>query len=268
MNVRILAASTMVLSALPASAQQAVPTTQPAVLNIIREIEKPGHFAAHYQTEVRWAALNRSNNYPAMLLALSSVSGPKEVWWVSTFTGMDALGKADAFGMDNPSYTAAVGKIAMEDGEHLTNSISTQLEASRAASYGTFPDVRSQRVYQILTVTTRPGGEAAFIDVAQRFAALMSAKGIPASWRSYQVVAGAPSGTFMVFSSYTSWDAVEASRKAIVSVMAESNSADVQALNKATRDGIVSMNSRYFTVSPGMSLVPKEWLSDPFWSAK
>jgi hypothetical protein len=96
----------------------------------------------------------------------------------------------------------------------------------------------------------------------------MSAKGIPASWRSYQVVAGAPGGTFMVFSSYTSWDAVEASRKAIVSVMAESNSADVQALNKAMRDGIVSTNTRYFTVSPGMSLVPKEWLSDPFWAAK
>jgi len=141
-------------------------------------------------------------------------------------------------------------------------------EAARAASYGTFPDVRSQRVYEILTITTRPGGEAAFFDIAQRFAALMSAKGIPASWRSYQVVAGAPGGTFMVFSSYTSWDAVEASRKAIVSVMAESNSADVQALNKAMRDGIVSMNTRYFTVSPGMSLVPKEWLSDPFWGGK
>jgi len=268
MNVRILAASTMVLAALPASAQQAVPTTQPAVINIVREIEKPGHFGAHYQTEVRWTALNRTNNFPATLLALVATSGVPEVWWVASYTGMDALGKTSAFGQDNPTYTAAVSKIAVEDGEHLTNTITTQLEAARVASHGNFPDIRTQRVYEILTVTTRAGNEAAFFDIAQRYAALMNAKGVQASWRSYQVVAGAPGGTFMVFSSFTSWDAVEAQRKAMVSVFAESNSADVQALNKAIRDGIVSMNSRYFTVSPGMSLVPKEWLSDPFWGGK
>ena len=96
----------------------------------------------------------------------------------------------------------------------------------------------------------------------------MKAKEVPTSWRSYQVVSGAPAGTFLVFTSFPSWDAVEAKRKATAAAMSESNAADMEAFNKAIRDGIVSMNTRYFTVNPRMSTVPKEMMSDPFWAGK
>jgi hypothetical protein len=162
-RLTVLASSVLAFVAVPLASQQAVPTTQPAVLNIIREIEKPGHFAAHIDRSA--GPLNHC--YPAMLLALSAVSGPKEVWWVSTFPGMDALGKAEAFRMDNPSYWRPSARSPWRMGA-LTNSFSTQPRrpAPRARHV---PDVKSQRVYQILTITTRPGGEAAFIDIAQRF---------------------------------------------------------------------------------------------------
>jgi hypothetical protein len=35
---------------------------------------------------------------------------------------------------------------------------------------------------------------------------------------------------------------------------------------KASREAVVSSNARYFTVNPRMSLVPKEYASDPFWA--
>ena len=42
----------------------------------------------------------------------------------------------------------------------------------------------------------------------------------------------------------------------------------MEGFNKAVRDGIVSMNVRYFTVNPKMSTVPKAMMSDPFWAGK
>jgi len=263
-----LATSTLVLAALPALAQQPFPTTQPAIIQIFREIEKAGHFGAHEQTEIRWAALNRSIPNAASSLALVAASGVQEVWWVSTYSGLDTWGKAQAYGSDNPTYTAALNKIALEDADHINTTIMTQAEAVPDASYGAFPDVRTVRVYSILTVTTRPGGEAAFIDVAKRYAAIMKAKGVQTSWRAYQVISGAPAGTFLIFSSFPSWDAVEAERKATGAAMAGTNAADLEALNKAVSAGIVNMNARYFTVNPKMSTVPKEMMSDPFWSGK
>lgn len=267
MTVRsILAASTLVLGALPASAQQPFPTTQPAIISITREIEKAGHFGAHEQIEIRWAALSRSIPNAASSLALVASSGVQEVWWVTTYSGLDAWGKARAYA--TPTYTAALNKIAMEDGDHITNSISTQAVAVPEASYGTFPDVKTVRVYSILTVTTRAGSEGAFTDVAKRYAAIMKAKGVPAAWRAYEVISGAPGGTFLVFSSFPSWEAVEADRKATAAAMAGSSAADLEALTKAMGAGIVSTNNRYFVVNPKMSTVPKEMMSDPFWSGK
>ncbi len=267
MTVRsILATSTVVLAAHPALAQQPFPTTQPAIIQISREIEKAGHFGPHEQTEIRWAALNRTIPNVPSTLALVAASGVQEVWWVTTYSGLDTWGKGQNY--SDPTYLAALSKIAVEDGEHITNTISTQAEAVPDASYGAFPDVRTVRVYSILTVTTRPGAEAAFTDVAKRYAAIMKAKGVATAWRSYQVISGAPGGTFLVFSSFPSWDAVEADRKATAAAMGGTAPADLEALTKAMGAGIVSTNSRYFIVNPKMSTVPKAMMSDPFWSGK
>jgi hypothetical protein len=246
----------------PLAAQ--VRTTQPPMINIIREFEKPGHFGAHEAIEARWTALNRANNYPYTYVALSAVSGPNEVWWVTAYDGMAAFGKASTWGSDNPAYTSAVAKIAAEDGEHITNVMSMQAAAMPDASYGAYPDLAKQRVFSVATFTVRPGNEAAFTAMAKQYAALMKAKNIPAAWRAYEVVGGGPGGSILVFSSYPSWDALEAQNKASDAAMA-AGGPEVEALGKGWRESVVSVNTRYFNVSPRMSLVPKEYMADPFW---
>jgi hypothetical protein len=183
------------------------------------------------------------------------MSGQPEVWWVTSYAGLDAWGKGSNY--TEPTYTGQLNKIAVEDGEHITGVIRTQAEAVPQASYGAFPDIKAVRVFSILTVQVRPGGEAAFTDIAQRYAAMMKAKDVPTSWRSYQVVSGAPAGTFLVFSSFPSWEAVEANRKATAAAMSMASSTDAEGFAKAVREGIVSMNARYFTVNPKMSTVPR-----------
>ncbi|HEX9755399.1 MAG TPA: hypothetical protein VGA42_06810 [Gemmatimonadales bacterium] len=253
--------------ALPVAAQQ-MPNTQPAIIGITREIEKPGHFGLHEAVEIRWADLSRRSNYPYGYLALVANSGVAEVWWVTAYDGLGSFGKGATFGSDNPAYTQALSKIAAEDGEHLNNVIFTQAQAVPDASYGTFPDVSKMRVFSVLTVQMRPGMEPMFAEIAKKYAGIMQAKGVPTSWRAYEVIAGAPGGSYLVFSSYPSWDAVEAERKASMAAFMGANPTDLEGIMKASREAVVSTNARYFTVNPRMSLVPKEWASDPFWAPK
>lgn len=262
-----LAAGLLALVAVPLAAQQ-VPTSQPAILGISREIEKPGRFGVHEAVEARWADLNRRHNYPTGYIALVANSGAAEVWWVSGFDGLGSFGKAAGFGSDNPAYTQALSKLAAEDGEHLNGVIFTQAQALPEASYGVFPDVSKIRVFSAITVQMRPGMEPMFTEIAKKYAALMQAKAVPTSWRAYEVIAGGPGGSYLVFSSYPSWDAVETERKATMAAMMGSSPADLEGIMKASREAVVSTNTRYFTVNPRMSLVPKEYASDPFWAPK
>lgn len=266
-NRRTIAAGIAAVLAPPLAAQQ-MPTSQPAIISISREIEKPGHFGVHEAVEARWTDLNRRNSYPATYLALVASSGAQEVWWVSSFDGLGTFGKAATFGSDNPAYSQALSRIAVEDGEHLNNVILTQAQAVPDASYGAFPDLRTMRVFSVLTVQMRTGMEQTFTEIAKKYAGIMQAKGVQTSWRTYEAVAGAPGGTFLVFSSFPSWDAVEANRKAGMAAMMGANPTDLEGLMKPWREGVVNFNTRYFTVNPRMSLVPKEYAADPFWAPK
>lgn len=253
------------LLAVPLAAQQ-IPTGQPAIISIAREIEKPGRFGVHEAVEIRWADLNRRHNYPYGYIALVANSGVNEVWWVSGFDGLGSFGKSAAFGSDNPAYTQALSKLAAEDGEHLNNVILTQAQALPDASYGAFPDVSKMRVFSVVTIQMRPGMEPMFGEIAKKYAAIMQAKAVPVSWRAYEVIAGAPGGTYLLFSSYPSWDAVETERKASNAAFMGASPADLEGILKSVRDAVASSNARYFTVNPRMSLVPKEFASDPFWA--
>lgn len=264
-NPSAMAAGLVTLMSFPMAAQQ-MPGSQPVILGITREIEKPGRFGVHEAVETRWADLNRRHNNPNGAIALVANSGVPEVWWVTGYDGLGSFGKGVAFGGDNPAYSQALSKIAAEDGEHVNNVISTQAQAVPDASYGAFPDVAKMRVFSVLTVQMRTGMEPMFAEIAKKYAALMQAKSVPASWRTYEVIAGGPAGSFLVFSSYPSWDAVETERKATIAAMTGGNPADLEGLMKSWRDAVVSSNSRYFTVNPRMSLVPKEYASDPFWA--
>ena len=267
MDLRSTAAVLLAASlAAPLAAQ--VRTSQPPIINIFREFEKPGHAGVHEATEVRWTALNRQHNYPYTYVALTAVSGTSEVWWVTAYDGLGAFGKGSTWGSDNAAYQAALSKLSVEDGEHLNNTLAMQAVAVPDASYGAYPDLSKMRVFEVTTFQVRLGSEAAFTTMAKQYAAVMKAGNVATSWRSYQVIAGAPAGTFLVFSSYPSWDAVEAERKAADQAMAAMAAAEGEAFGKAYREAVVSSNSRYFNVNPRNSLVPKEYGSDPFWAVK
>ena len=265
MSLRTVCLSAVPLLLAAPVAGQALPTRQPPYIVIVREVEKSGHSMAHEATEARWAHLNRSAGYPTPYIALVGTTGTPEVWWVSGTESFDAMGKAIDFG--EASYKASIAKVAMEDGDHITGTSRVVARAVPDASHGAFPEVGKARVYSVITVRARPGQESAFTEIAKHFAAAAAGSEV-VGWRAYEVVAGAPGGTYLVMASFPSWAAVDANEAAWGKVMANAGP-HMEAITKLSGEAIMSTETRYFTINPRMSLVPKELAaSDPFWAVK
>src|SRR4051812_22473508 len=60
----------------------------PKVLSIYREEVKPGKDIAHTQHEIAWSQALKKANYQNSMLAITSVTGPSEAWYL---TGYDSF---------------------------------------------------------------------------------------------------------------------------------------------------------------------------------
>jgi hypothetical protein len=247
-------------------AAQTLPSSQPAIINIYREVEKPNHAVAHEATEERWADFNRRSGYPGTYFGLVAASGLPEVWWISRFDNMEGFGKSLSFEA-RPGYNQGLARIQAEDAVHVESFSSMQARAMREASHGLFPDLSKQRVYSIMTVRTRPGFESAFREIAGHYKQAAGTSEV-AGWRVYEVIAGAPGGTYLILTSFSSWAAVDANEAEWGKVMGSAGS-HLEAAGKLAKDAILSTEVRYFTINPRISVVPKEVVAaDSFWDPK
>ena len=63
------------------------------------------------------------------------------------------------------------------------------------------PPIGKMRYYEITTFRIRPGHNDAWVAATKAYKAATARSAPNASWRTYDVVAGAPGGTYLVFSS-------------------------------------------------------------------
>ncbi len=264
MNVRRIGLMTLVagLAAGPASAQ--VRTSQPAVIEIFREILKPGRGGAHAMVEKDWVAFGRQQGAPGYI-AVTSNSGPSEVWYLYGHNSWAAYDSASAYAGKDPTYAAGNRRLSEMDGEHLTGTGTILGTAVPEAGHGAFPDLSQARLYVITTFRMRMGMEAAFTQLAKGYAAIAKTNPAIGGWRVYSVEGGMPSGTFLAISTFPSYAAREANEKLMGAAIAAAPKATTDALTKLANDALMSSETRFFTVSPGMSLAPAEWLTQPFW---
>src|SRR5678815_5538903 len=90
----------LTICALPAMAADDLPTSQPNVISIVREQVKVGHVAAHGRHEAGWPAALEKAKHPYYYIALTSITGPDEAWYVIPYESHAKMGdeneKADA----------------------------------------------------------------------------------------------------------------------------------------------------------------------------
>lgn len=259
----------LTLSSLGQALAQDLPTSQPRLLTIHREQVKVGRSAEHSKFEAGWPAAfekAKSTNY---YLAITSLTGPSEAWYLIASESHAAIDEMMKREQKDPVLSAEMNRLALADAEYISAHQTIRAIARPELSFGDFPDLAKARFFQISTFRLRLGREQQFEEVAKAYASAMKRVAPKASYRIYQVLAGMPQPTLLVFSSaekYAEFD----DRLRDSSAMLKQATAEEKAAFQRFGDVAESVETNHYRVDPRQSYVSKETRDkDPeFWTSK
>jgi hypothetical protein len=265
----LFAVLTFLLSTVPSAiqAQQALPTSQPSVLTIFREEVKYGHSAAHETLEAGWPAAFAKAKSPHSYIAITSITGPNEAWFLQPFADWKGLGESMKLESGDPVLAAELARLSKADAEHVNAGRTLHLVGRPDLSAGTFPSVAKARFYEVTIFRVRTGHERRFEEQAKVFQAAYKKAAPEASFRVYQVAAGMPGPTYMVFSSVPALADLDKGQAMEMAVFGTFSADQMQALQKFSAEGLINAETQRFAVNGRMSYVDDATASqDPgFW---
>jgi hypothetical protein len=265
-----LTASALFVASAGTVLAQGMPTTQPKFLQISREQVKMGRAADHSKWESGWPAAYAKAKDPYSYIALVSLTGPSEVWYVVPFPSQAAFGDSMAREDADSALAAELARLSRGDAEFVSESTSLQALARPDLSHGNFPDLAMMRFWEITTFRVKPGHDEDFAAAAKAYASASARSAPSASWRTYEVVAGAPGGTFLVFSSFGAFAEFDKASTEGEATWKGLTADERTALQKFSSDGTVNTVTNRYRLDPVQSYVPAETRQkDPaFWNPK
>ena len=241
-----------------------LPTSQPSLVNIIREQVKVGRAAEHARIEAGWPAAYGRANSPDYYLAMTSMTGTPEAWYIIPVASHAAY--AETMRRDAPIQDE-LDRLSRADAEVLDGIRTIQALARPDLSMGAFPDLTKQRFWEISIVRVRPGHEAEFDAAAKAYGTAAQRSAPNAQYRIYQVIAGMQTPTFIIFSSVASYGDFDQMLADGMKTMAGATAAEQAALQKFSTDATLSWETNRFRLDPKQSYVAREVrATDPaFW---
>ena len=256
-------------SAAPALAQ-GMPTSQPKFLHIAREEVKMGRTADHAKWEAGWPAAYEKSKSPYTYVAMVSVTGRTEAWYVTPLASQAAFGEMSARDEADSALSAELDRLSRGDAEFVSELSHLQAVARPDLSHGAFPDLATMRFWEIGTFRVKPGHDGEFEAAVKAYGAAAERSAPHASWRTYEVVAGAPDGTYLFFSSVASFGDFDRARQEGEATWKGLTYDERSAMQKLFAEGTVSSSSNRFRLDPVQSFVPMDTRQkDPaFWMPK
>lgn len=248
---------------------QTLPSSQPNFLMIYREEVKVGHTADHAKVEAGWPAAFEKAKDPYTYIALVSLTGPNEAWFVTPFESQQAI--ADSMKReDDPTLAPSLDRLSRADAEQISGGQAILARARKDLSHGAFPDTGKQRFYSVTIFRVKSGHEGDFEAAAKAFGAATDRAGVEHNYRVYQVVAGMPNPTYLIFASTPDYGAFDKYMADGDAIMKGATSDERNALMKVSADGLFNTETIRFRLDPVMSYVPQSVrLQDPaFWMPK
>ncbi|BCS32805.1 hypothetical protein TBR22_A20280 [Luteitalea sp. TBR-22] len=259
--------------AMVAQAQQpaASPWT-PAKLLIYREEVKPGHAPAHAANEAAWSAAFRQADAPSRWVAMTSMMGPGEAWFLSGYESYEAMQKVED-GMDAvATLRAADDKFSAQESEHLSRTTAIMTGFRPGLSYQPAVDLPTMRYVQVDVVRVKQGHDREFRMAWRAMAEAHAKAKMDEHWSVYEVEAGTDDLTFFFFYPKQSLAGIDAAgpmhgSDAFRDAVGESGRIQMREMYQAS---ISSSMTYVFRMRPSMSTVSKQWLdADPtFWTVK
>lgn len=259
-------------SAMPALAQ-APPSAEapPAILTIFREEVKPGKDAAHEAHEAGWPAAYAKAKSTNSSLAMTSMSGPTEAWFLSGYASWEEWEKRIKENEANEALSAELKKLWAHDGEMLSRSSQIIAAYRPAISYRAGSNLARFRYMQVRLLRVRPGRGREFVDYWRETVAAHEKANMDEGFAIYQVVSGLQEGTYLYLQPFVSMADIDKSgpmhgAAAYRDAVGESGRARNRDL---TLIAVEWSQTLHFAFNPKMSYVPKPWMdADPFWAPK
>jgi hypothetical protein len=251
----------VLLAVMPLCAQQS--SAPPRVLRIFCEHIKEGKGAAHEKTEAAFMQAAAKANYPSQILGLTAMTGTSQAWFLEGHATFASITQAASV-LDTPEFTG----LDAADAELRTGSQSMiaiyRADLSYAAEKANLAKIR---FFSIETVRLIPGPDQKFAEAAKALVAGAEKSGDNQPVAAYEVVSGAPNGTYLLLQpmeSLKSLDDEPQRRRALRQAMTSGDPERNMAAAMANSESIL------FAVSPQMSYVPKEWITaaPDFWKPK
>jgi hypothetical protein len=142
------------------------------------------------------------------------------------------------------------------------------LELNEELSYQQRPTVKDMRYITVLTARVKPGYSREFLDIRKALTAAHAKAKVEEHWAFYEVRSGAPLGTYMILfgSSAMKDDDTDPHTQAYRDAIGDEGRTRNETF---MREGIESIDTVTFEISPRMSHVPAEWIAarPGFWKA-
>ena len=235
----------------------------------MREEVKAGRGADHAKHEAGWPAAFEKAKSPDYYLALTSMTGPSEAWYLIPTESHATIAETMKREDKDPVLSAELARLAARDAEFINAVRVVQAVARPDLSIGQFPDLTKVRFYQVTTYTVRQGPTDKFDALSKAYGNARKRVAPDSSYRVYSVIAGLPSPTYLVFSTvedYAKFDQTMADHAATLGAATAEEKAEFDKYG----DIIVRTETNRFRLDPVQSYVSKETRAqDPeFWLPK
>jgi hypothetical protein len=258
------------LGSLETAFAQGLPTSQPKLLTIYCEQVKVGLSAEHSKYESGWPAAYEKAKSPDYYLAMTSLTGPNEAWYLIPSESHAAFGESMKREDKDPVLGARLAKLARGDAKYINGARGMQAIAQPELSVGEFPDLSKARFYEVTVFRVRPGHEQQFEGAAKAYAAARKRADTKMGYRVYQVLDGMPGVNYLIMSSVEDYGDFDRMLTASMATWNAATAEEKETLQKAATEAIISTDSNQYRVDPRQSYVPKETRDkDPeFWKSK
>lgn len=275
MTKSLLFSLLLILSALPALAQETPRMGPPKVLLIVREEIKPGMMGTHGRHAGEFVNIFNQLQTPNHRIAMVPVAGNEnEVLYITpaeSFAEIERVNKSTDQKIASLNGTMRVRMDALEkEGPALHSAMRDMMAVYRPElSFNPGVNIAQMRYFTVTTTRVRPGFDAVYQEYVQKVinVARQKARVDDLHVAVFQVVSGAPGGTYLAFRPMKSL--AEMDNPVGMKVRAAMSDDQRKDADKAVREAIMSSEISTYAFVPGMSYVDKEFAAmDPFWAPK
>jgi len=243
----------------------------PKVLQIFREEVKPGKGAEHEKVEAGWPRAFSKANWPTHYLAMTSLTGAPEAWFVTGYSSLGAWEK-DGDAMDKTAtLKAETDRLAEQDGQLLSGARGLVAVYRPEMSYRATINVATMRYFRVVTFAVRPGHTEEFVESRKLAKAAHEKANVDDHYAVFEVVAGAPLGTYLLLVPMKSLGELDEFDQLHGTAYKEAMGREGEKkMNELSSAAVLRVDSTIFAFSPKMSYVSQEWVAanPDFWAPK